>query len=348
MRKRQNGECNFFAILDTFSSEWVLMNLHSKSSFFKVRWGFEFWIVVSIPTQILCTVSLSGEGTQLWVTRHVPPKRRCFFSLALTERPPFLPTFTQWPPIFRKFRHFWRNVEKFLAILTLKAPIFWCISLKDPLFLWALSLKDGRVPFFDIICHRKTPTSEVLGGTRTSLSYVSAPPDHYPLVTVQGDSRHIGFYDKLEYFLEYKKKILTLFLTRIFVRMDSCQIFWPCLKGQQFCECLLCSLWFYDLIFFCKKLYHFHMNKSSTIFLKPGGGVILFMHLDILLALSLVNNELSLNHFFFSLQISWTHYQMYACIFHTGMFNGTCTIGVFSVSMTKEVNLQYFVLWFEK
>ena len=29
---------------------------------------------------------------------------------------------------------------------------------------------------FDAICDRKTPTSEVLGGTRTSLSYVSAPP----------------------------------------------------------------------------------------------------------------------------------------------------------------------------
>ena len=83
-----------------------------------------------------------GGGTQLWVTRHVPPKRPCFFSLALTERPPFLPTFTQWPPIFRKFQHFWWNVEKFLAILTLKAPIFWCISLKDLLFLCALSLKD--------------------------------------------------------------------------------------------------------------------------------------------------------------------------------------------------------------
>ena len=154
---------------------------------------------------------LPGVGTQLWVLRHVPPKRPYFFSLALTERPPFLPTFTQWPPIFnkllvteilwhilvtqrplifafssqtsgnfwqknwifRKFRQIWRTVEKFLAILALKAPIFWCISLKDPLFLCALSLKD---PLFDAICHRKTPTSEVLGGTRTSLSYVSAPP----------------------------------------------------------------------------------------------------------------------------------------------------------------------------
>ena len=43
---------------------------------------------------------------------------------------------------------------------------------KKTLLLCALSLKDS---FFDAICHRKTPTSEVLGGTRTSLSYVSAP-----------------------------------------------------------------------------------------------------------------------------------------------------------------------------
>ena len=37
-------------------------------------------------------------ATQLWVTRHVPP----FFRSLSTERPPFLPTFTQWPPIFNK------------------------------------------------------------------------------------------------------------------------------------------------------------------------------------------------------------------------------------------------------
>ena len=104
------------------------------------------------------------------------------FLLAFTERPPFLPTFTQWPPIFNKllvterawhmfvtqrllifafnsqtsdnfpakkkwivlkFRQIWQNVEKFSAILALKALInYWCISLKYPLFLCALSLKD--------------------------------------------------------------------------------------------------------------------------------------------------------------------------------------------------------------
>ena len=46
---------------------------------------------------------------------------------------------------FEKFWQIWWNVEKFLAILALKAPIFWCIPLKDPLFLCILSLKD---PFF--------------------------------------------------------------------------------------------------------------------------------------------------------------------------------------------------------
>ena len=37
---------------------------------------------------------------------------------------------------------------------------------ENPLFLYALYWK---TPFFDAMCHRKTPTSEVLGGTRTSL-----------------------------------------------------------------------------------------------------------------------------------------------------------------------------------
>ena len=138
-------------------------------------------------------------------------KKTLLFLLTFTERPPFLPTFNQWPPIFnkllvtrrpwhifvtqrpliftfnsqtsdnfgqkiwffKKFWQIWRNVEKFLAILALKAPIFLCISLKDPLFLWALSLKD---PLFWCNLSPKDPTSEVLGGTRTSLSYVSAPP----------------------------------------------------------------------------------------------------------------------------------------------------------------------------
>ena len=74
--------------------------------------------------------------------------------------------------IFQKFGQIWRNVEKFLAILALKAPIFWCISPIDP---YLCVLCHWKTPFFDAICHRKTPTSEVLGGTRTSLSYVSAP-----------------------------------------------------------------------------------------------------------------------------------------------------------------------------
>ena len=121
---------------------------------------------------ILFTKDSRGVYSILGYT--VPPKRPYLFSLAFTERPQFLPTFTQWPPIFnkllvterpwhifvtqrplifafnsqtsenywifRKFRQMWRNVEKVLAILALKAPIFWCISLKEP--LCALSLKD--------------------------------------------------------------------------------------------------------------------------------------------------------------------------------------------------------------
>ena len=71
---------------------------------------------------------------------------------------------------FRKFRQIWRNVEKFLAILALKAPISDAFHWNTPIFVRFVTER----PPFDAICHRKTPTSEVLGGTRTSPSYVSA------------------------------------------------------------------------------------------------------------------------------------------------------------------------------
>ena len=133
-------------------------------------------------------------------------KKILLFSLTFTERPPFLPTFTQWPPIFNKLlvteRPWYIFVTQRPLIFTFnsqtsdnfrqkigfllqkfweifghfgpKVPIFFffCISLKDPLFC---VFCHSKVPFFDAICHRKTPTSEVLGGTCTPLSYVSAP-----------------------------------------------------------------------------------------------------------------------------------------------------------------------------
>ena len=64
-------------------------------------------------------------------------------------------------PYFSKILTFWRNVEKFLAILALKAPIFDAFHWKTPYFC---ALCHSKTPFFDAICHRKTPTSEVLGG----------------------------------------------------------------------------------------------------------------------------------------------------------------------------------------
>ena len=131
---------------------------------------------------------LPGGGTQLWVTHHVPPKRPYFFSLAFTERPPFLPTFIQWPPIFRKFRHFLTKCWEIFGHFGPGSPYFWCISLKDPLFLCAWSLKDllfwrnlsSKDPYMWGAWWHSYVTYEsdvrVLGGTRTSLSYVSAPP----------------------------------------------------------------------------------------------------------------------------------------------------------------------------
>ena len=83
-----------------------------------------------------------GGGTQLWVPCHVPPKRPYFFSLAFTERPPFLPTFTQWPPYFSKISTFLTKCWEIFGHFGPESPYFLCISLKDPLFLCTLSLKD--------------------------------------------------------------------------------------------------------------------------------------------------------------------------------------------------------------
>ena len=163
--------------------------------------SFPFPKIVNMPRNTL-------RGTQLWVTHHVPPKRPYLFSLAFSKDPHFYQLSPNDPEVFNKllvterpwhifvtqrpsFSHlivkkvtifgkkfdfsenFDAKVEKFLAILALKARIFWCISLKDPYFC---AFCHWKTSFLDAICHRKTPTSEVLGGTRMSLSYVSAPP----------------------------------------------------------------------------------------------------------------------------------------------------------------------------
>ena len=127
-----------------------------------------------------------------------------------TERPPFLPTVTQWPPIFDKllvterpwhvifvtqrpsFSHqivkqmtifckkfgFLENFDKFDQMLRKFWPFWPWKSLSFNAFHWKTpyfgALCHWKTPFFDAICHRKTPTSEVLGGT--SLSYVSSHP----------------------------------------------------------------------------------------------------------------------------------------------------------------------------
>ena len=121
--------------------------------------------------------TLGGHSTLSYVP--CATKKTLLFSLVFTERPPFLPTFTQWPPIFNKLKllaterpwhifvtqrplifafnsqtsdnflpkiGFFENFCKFDEMLRNFWPIFWYISLKDPLFLCT-----------SLLCHWKTP-----------------------------------------------------------------------------------------------------------------------------------------------------------------------------------------------
>ena len=58
----------------------------------------------NIPTHTLPQASLphpgGGGGRSTLGYAPCATKKTILFSLAFTERPPFLPTFTQWPPIF--------------------------------------------------------------------------------------------------------------------------------------------------------------------------------------------------------------------------------------------------------
>ena len=145
-----------------------------------IYWG-KLWNTENIWTAIsfLFAIGLCLGGTQLWVTRHVPPEKPYFFSLAFTDRPPFLPTFTQCPllltnslspkdpdtslslkdpsfshlivrqvTIFSKkfdFSNISTNLTKFWEIFGHfgpESPYFLIHFTERPPFLWALSLKD--------------------------------------------------------------------------------------------------------------------------------------------------------------------------------------------------------------
>ena len=185
----------------------VWKDIRSKLNISKLRSFLSFSILR--PTLFGGGRCQNPGGTQLWVTLHVPPKTPYFFSLAFTERPPFLPTFTQWPPIFNKllvterpdtslslkdphfafnngqtsdnfwqkiwffenfmkcweiFDHFGPESPYFMMHFTERPPIFVHFVTESPLFLSNLSPKDPYIW-----------GAALLGGTRTSLSYVSVP-----------------------------------------------------------------------------------------------------------------------------------------------------------------------------
>ena len=96
--------------------------------------------------------------------RSLSPKDPHFYQLSPND-PLFFENFNIFDEMLRNFWPFWPRKPLFSMHFTERPPIF-------------VRFVTQRPPFFDAICHRKTPTSEVLGGTRTSLSYVSAPPGH--------------------------------------------------------------------------------------------------------------------------------------------------------------------------
>ena len=111
--------------------------------------------------------------------RHVPPKRPYFFFTRFYRKTPFLPTFTQWPPIFNKLlvtQRPWhifvtqrplifsfnsqtsdnfrqkiklsKNLDKFDEMLR----NFWPFWPWKPLFLYVFHWK---TPYFCAICHQR-------------------------------------------------------------------------------------------------------------------------------------------------------------------------------------------------
>ena len=135
-------------------------------------------------------------------------KKTLLFLLTFTERPPFLSNLTQWPFIFNKllalkdpdtslslkdpsfsplnsqtsdnFPQKNRIFQKFNKLdETLRnfwpwKPLFWYISLKDPIFLCAFVTE--RPLFLMQFVTERPLHLRCLVGTPTSLSYMSTPP----------------------------------------------------------------------------------------------------------------------------------------------------------------------------
>ena len=101
-------------------------------------------------------------------------KKTLLFFRSLSPKDPIFTNFHPMTPCFSKILTFLTKCWEIFGHFGPESPqvIFDAFHWKTPYFS---ALCHSKTPFFDAICHRKTPTSEVLGGTRTSLSYVSAP-----------------------------------------------------------------------------------------------------------------------------------------------------------------------------
>ena len=90
----------------------------------------------------------SGGGTQLWVTRHVPPKRPYFFR-SLSPKDPHFQQLSPNDPLF------FENFDIFDEMLRTFWPFWPWKTLFFDAFHW-------KTPYFCALCHWKTPFFDAL------------------------------------------------------------------------------------------------------------------------------------------------------------------------------------------
>ena len=81
-------------------------------------------------------------GHSTWGYAPCATKKTLLFCARFHRKTPIFTNFHQMTPYFSKISTFLTKCWKIFGHFGPESPYFWCISLKDPIFLCALSLKD--------------------------------------------------------------------------------------------------------------------------------------------------------------------------------------------------------------